>query len=40
MLNFSVKAIGIGVATGSGSPYTSFGTTDFGGYVGAAPACS
>jgi uncharacterized protein YkwD len=40
MLDPSFKAIGIGLATVSGSSYTYYWTTDFGGVVDAAPTCS
>jgi uncharacterized protein YkwD len=39
MLNPNLKAIGIGYAQVKGSPYTYYWTTDFGGYVDAAPNC-
>lgn len=40
MLDPNLKAIGIGYARVAGSPYTHYWTTDFGGYVDAAPVCS
>jgi uncharacterized protein YkwD len=39
MLNAKFKVIGIGLATVSGSPYTNYWTTDFGGVVDAAATC-
>lgn len=39
MLNPNLKVIGIGYARVDGSPYTYYWTTDFGGYVDAAPVC-
>jgi uncharacterized protein YkwD len=39
MLNPNYKAIGIGRATVSGSPYTTYWTTDFGGVIDAKPVC-
>jgi uncharacterized protein YkwD len=36
MLNANLKVIGIGYAKVTGSPYTHYWTTDFGGYVDAA----
>lgn len=40
MLNGNLKVIGIGYAKVSGSPYTHYWTTDFGGYIDGAPVCS
>jgi uncharacterized protein YkwD len=40
MLNPNFKAIGIGQATVSGSPYGTYWTTDFGGVVDSKPSCS
>ncbi len=39
MLNKNYTVIGIGLATVSGSPYTNYWTTDFGGYADAASTC-
>jgi uncharacterized protein YkwD len=39
MLNAKYTVIGIGLATVSGSPYTNYWTTDFGGYTDAASTC-
>jgi uncharacterized protein YkwD len=39
MLNSRYTVIGIGLATVSGSPYTNYWTTDFGGYTDAASTC-
>ena len=39
MLSSRYKVIGIGLATVSGSPYTYYWTTDFGGYADAASTC-
>ena len=39
MLNAKYTVIGIGLATVSGSPYTNYWTTDFGGYADAASTC-
>ena len=39
MLNGKYTVIGIGLATVSGSPYTNYWTTDFGGYTDAASTC-
>ena len=39
MLNPNYKAIGIGMAQVAGSTYGTYWTTDFGGYVDAAPTC-
>jgi len=39
MLNTNYKAIGIGFATVSGSPYTNYWTTNFGGVVDAGSGC-
>jgi len=40
MLNANFRVIGIGYAQVSGSPYTHYWTTGFGGYVDRAPVCS
>jgi uncharacterized protein YkwD len=39
MLNGKYTVIGIGLSTVSGSPYTNYWTTDFGGYTDAASTC-
>lgn len=39
MLNAKYTVIGIGLATVSGSPYTNYWTTNFGGYADAASTC-
>ena len=39
MLSAKYTVIGIGLATVSGSPYTNYWTTDFGGYTDAASTC-